>query len=247
MNCRVVLVRPEIPANIGAVARIMANMGLAQLVLVAPVADPADRQARLLATHGECVLEQCTIVGDLGEALGDCLLVVGTSSRLGGPFRQEGVCLPDQGAALLAATMKSGPTALVFGPERTGLENCEVTQCHHLISIPANPTFPALNLGQAAAICLYELRKAWLQLTSRPPENEKPALFAEQERMFNQLRSALEQIHFLYDERADAVMHALRHLIGRAQPTTMEVGLLFGLARQIHWFAQQDRPDQTST
>jgi tRNA/rRNA methyltransferase len=243
-NCRVVLVRPEIAGNIGATARVMRNFGLARLVLVAPVADPADRQARQLSTHGEAILDQAQIVATLEEALADCVLAAGTSARRGGPYRRQSVGLPEEVMPLLAAASRSGPTALVFGPEPTGLTNAEVTLCHHLIHIPADPEYPALNLAQAVAVCVYELRKAWLKQTAPPPPREPPASFAAQDRMFAHLREALEAIHFLWGENAETLMHGLRHLIGRAQPTAMEAGLLHGLARQMLWVArhQQDQP-----
>src|SRR5207249_1801338 len=101
--------------------------------------------------------------------------------------------------------------------------------------IPTESSYPALNLAQAVAICLYELRQAWLKRTQPDMEQAAAASFAERERMFADLRTALEEIHFLYGPKADPLMHALRHLINRARPTEMEVGLLFGLARQIRW------------
>jgi tRNA/rRNA methyltransferase len=238
MNCRVVLVRPEVAANLGAAARVLRNMGLSELVLVAPVADPAERQARQLSTHGEEVLERCRIVADLDAAVADCVLVAGTSARVSGPVRRQSVGTPEEVMPRLVESMAAGPVALVFGPEPSGLTNAEVTRCHSLIHIPTDPTYPALNLAQAVAICVYELRKAWLSRTAQPVR-EAPAPFAEQERMFAQLREALEAIHFLYDERADTLMHGLRHLIGRAGPTAMEVRLLLGLARQMRWVAER--------
>src|SRR5438132_9494 len=140
-HCRVVLVRPQFAANIGATARAMRNMGLTDLALVAP---------------------------------------------------------------------------------------------------PADPSYPALNLAQAVAICLYEVRRAWLRRSGDRPLSlpNPPAPFADQERAFEDLRMALEEIHYLYGERGAALMHGLRHLLGRARPTTMEVRLLLGLARQIRWFVR---------
>jgi tRNA/rRNA methyltransferase len=236
MNCRVVLVRPQIAANLGATARVMRNLGCADLVLVGPAADPADPQARRLSTHGEEVLDRCRVVRELGEAVADCTTVAATSARTGGLFRAQSAGTPADIVPHLVAAMRTGPAALVFGPEPTGLTNAEVTRCHFLIHIPTDPTYPALNLAQAVAICLYELRCAWLRRGAGPPAPER-APFAEQERMFEHLRAALEAVHFLYGEKADSLMHALRHLIGRAGPTPMEVGVLHGLARQILWFA----------
>lgn len=220
-NCRVVLVRPQVAGNLGATARVMRNMGLSELVLVAPVADPADPKARQLSTHGEEILDRVRIVGELKEAVADCVLVAGTSARTGGPVRRQSVGPPDKVMPHVVAALASGPVALVFGPEPSGLRNDEVTRCHYLIHIPVDPTYPALNLAQAVAICLYELRRAWLQRTGEERASSAVAPFAAQERMFEHLRFALEEIHFLYGENADSLMHALRRY--------------FGLARHVRW------------
>jgi TrmH family RNA methyltransferase len=235
-NCRVVLVRPHYPGNVGATARAMRNLGLSQLVLVAPVADPADREARRLSAHGEEILERARVVADLGAAVADCVLVAATSARVGGLVRQQSVGTPDELMPHLAAACADRPVALVFGPEPSGLSTEEVGRCHYLIHIPADPAYPALNLAQAVTVCLYELRRTWLRQSGPPPAREPPAPFELQERMLADLRAALEDVHFLWDENADTLMHALRHLIGRAQPTTTEVKILLGLARQLRWY-----------
>jgi tRNA/rRNA methyltransferase len=245
-NCRVVLVRTQIAANLGATARVMRNLGLTELVLVAPEADRNERQARQLSTHGEQILDRARIVGDLGDAVADCLLVAATSARTGQLIRGK----PEPPETVLprfAEICERGPVALVFGPERDGLTDAEIARCHSLIHIPADPAYPAFNVAQAVAICLYELRRAWLAITQTPALHAglpAPPLapFGEQERMFDHLRTALEEIHFLYGSKADALMHALRHLIGRAQPTETEVGVLFGLARQIRWYVAKHPP-----
>jgi tRNA/rRNA methyltransferase len=242
MNCRVVLVRPQIAANVGAAARVMRNMGLSDLVLVTPEAAPTDPEARRLSTHGEDVLRRCRTVAAFGEAVADCVLVAATSARVGGLTRRQFVGPPDEIAPRLVEAMKQGPVALVFGPESSGLSNAEVSRCHYLIHVPADPEYPVLNLAQAVAICTYELRRRWLRQTDAPtllPPTDLPAPFADQERAFEHLRQALEDVHFLWNEKADALMHALRHLIGRAEPTPMEIDVLHGLARQLRWIASQ--------
>jgi tRNA/rRNA methyltransferase len=246
INCRVVLVRPHVAANVGATARAMRNFGLSNLALVAPVADPADREARRLSTHGEAILDRCRVAADLGEAVADCVLVAATSARSGGLYRKQSVGPPDEVLPRLAEAMEAGPVALVFGPEPSGLSNAEIARCHYLIHIPADPAYPALNLAQAVAVCLYELRRCWLRrddpaapsAVTLPLPPAQPAPFADQERAFEQLRGALAEVHFLYGDKADPLMHALRHLLGRAGPTPMEVELLLGLARQLRWFAR---------
>jgi tRNA/rRNA methyltransferase len=240
LNCRIVLVRPQIADNLGATARVMRNMGLNDLVLVAPEATTADRQARRLSTHGEAILDRVRIVGDLGEAVADCVRVAGTSARIGKLIRGQ-FAPPEEIMPGLVDVLRSAPVALVFGPERSGLTDREVTRCHHLIHIPTDPSYLTLNLAQAVAICLYELRRNWLKQTQPPGKSTAPAAFAEQERMFQALRSALEEIHFLYGPKADTLMHALRHLISRAGPTEVEVGVLSGLARQIRWYVERNR------
>jgi tRNA/rRNA methyltransferase len=236
-SCRVVLVRPKIAENLGATARVMRNMGLKELVLMAPEVDPGDPRARKLSTHGEEILERARVVADLGAAVGDCLLVVGTSARIGGPHRRQSVGAPGQIVPHLVRGLETGPVALVFGPEPSGLTDAEVTRCHYLIHIPTDPCYPALNLAQAVAICLYELRRAWLERAGPAEPPHTWATFEDQERLYEHLQKAFEEVHFLYGANAEPLMHALRHLIGRARPTKMEVDLLLGLARQLRWFA----------
>jgi tRNA/rRNA methyltransferase len=239
-RCRVVLVGTQIAANLGSVARLMRNFGASDLVLVAPEANRLEASARQTATHhADDLLEGCGVVDTLEEAVADCIVVTATSARTGGLFRRQTVGSPGEIAARLVEAMPVGPVALVFGPERTGLTNEDVVRCPYLIHIPTDGAYPALNLAQAAAICLYEVRKAWLGQQRGEVQAEQNAEAAQQARMFSRLQSGLEQIHFLRGVRGEALMHALRHLIVRARPSPMEVRLLFGLARQLHWVAEQ--------
>ena len=236
-RCRVVLVEPHYPGNVGAAARVMANMGLRDLVLVNPVADLRDPQARLLSTHGESVLDAARVVATFDAAVAECTFVLGTSARTGGLYRRQNVGPPDVILpSLIDALARDAPAALVFGPEPTGLSNEIVTRCHHLIHIPTDDTFPALNLAQAVAICLYELRRLWTDHPPALPVKESPKQYAAQEQLFRQLQTALEEIHFLYGPKAGPLMHALRHLLLKARLTPQEVKLLLGLARQIRWY-----------
>jgi tRNA/rRNA methyltransferase len=235
-NCRVVLVRAKTAANIGAAARVMRNLGVSDLVLVAPEADPADPRAELLATsHAVGLLRSARVVSTFEGAVADCLLVAATSAKVGGLFRRQSVGTPEEIAAHLLRVLPSGPAALVFGPEPSGLTNEEIARCHYLIHVPTDPAYPALNLAQAVAVCLYALRSAFLRQAEPASPPEPPAPHADQERMFEHLRAALTGLHFLYGDKADALMHALRLLIGRAGPTRREVKMLHGLARQIEW------------
>lgn len=245
-NCRVVLVRPQVAGNLGATARVMHNFGLRQLVLVAPQADPLDAEARKFSTQAEAILHMARIVPDLDTALADGVLAVATSARTGGLFRRQALGPPEAILPLVVQALAAGPAALVFGPEPTGLSNDEIARCQYLIHIPTEPAYPALNLAQAVAICLYELHRAWRSRNASGKPGEPPAPLADQERMFDQLRTALEAIHFLYGPKADALMFALKHLVGRAGPTDREVKLLLGLARQIRWYVEHYGPASTT-
>jgi tRNA/rRNA methyltransferase len=235
---RVVLARPTIAANIGAAARVMANFGLSDLRLVAPEADPFSEEARKLSARGEPILEGLKRHDDLAEALVDCVLTAGTSARTAGVFRSTSAGLVWEIMPRLIEAAASGPVALVFGSEPAGLTNEELVQCHYVMHIPTAEAYPALNLAQSVAICLYELQRAALTRTgSSAPRALAP--HEAQARMFEHLRQALEEIHFLWGENAESLMHALRHLLGRAGLTPIEVDLLHGLARQIRWSARQ--------
>jgi tRNA/rRNA methyltransferase len=217
----------------------MRNFGLRDLVLVAPVADPTSEEARRLSTHGEGILDTCRIVADLGEAVADCVFVAATSAKTGGLYRNDALDTPEQVMPRLVANQKSGPVALIFGPEPSGLTNEEISRCHALIRLPADAEFPVLNLAQSVVICLYELRRNCMSALGVQEPGESPASYAEQEQMFEHLRLGLERIHFIYGEKADSLMHAVRRLVGKAQPTAMELKLLHGLARQMEWIAEQ--------
>ncbi len=226
----------------------MANMGLADLVLVDPVADPKDPKALAMSTHGEAVLRAARKVADFSDAVADCAIVVATSARSGGVFRRQTVAEPADVMAKVVPVLRSGGrAALVFGPEPTGLASELTSRCHFLIHIPTVEDNASLNVAQAVAICLYELRQTWRASENTPTEAEGTfAPFADQERCFHHLEEAFREIGFLFGERADALMHAVRHLLGRANMTPMEVKILLGLARQIRWFADQHEKRKTA-
>ena len=161
-HCRIVLIETHYPGNLGATARVMCNFGLRDLVLVTPVADRADQNAKQMSTHGESILNNARIVADLADAINDCVLVVGTSGHSGGMFRRQSVGTPEEVMPHVAEVLRQDrPAAILFGPEPTGLSNEVVTRCHHVIQIPTADEYASLNLAQAVAICVYELRKSF--------------------------------------------------------------------------------------
>lgn len=249
-NCRVVLVRPHFPGNLGAVARVMANFGLSDLVLVAPYTTPDHPEARRLATHGLAVLDGSRTVSELGEALADCVLTAATSGLTAGLAKRGMIGTPAEVLPHLLEAAAGGPVGLVFGPEPHGLSNDEIGRCHGLIHIPVDPACPSLNLAQAVTVCCYELRKGWsaAENAGRPnplPTRPPVASHAEQERAYEHLREGLTAVGYLYGTRADALMHAVRQLLGRAGPSSQEVRLLHGLARQLLYVAgKRDHPGE---
>lgn len=247
-NCRVVLVRTHYAGNLGAVARVMRNFGVSDLVLVSPHASTSDLEARRMATHGLSLLDSARVVAELGDAIGDCVYTLATSGTADGTFRQTFVGTPEQQLPRLVEAMGTGPVALVFGPEPHGLSNAEITRCQGLIRIPVDTQHSSMNLSQAVTVCLYELRKEFYR-TPRDPEKPRHELAAheDQERMFTHLQEALEAIHYLYGTKAGPLMHAVRHLIGRAMPTPQEVKLLHGLARQMLYLARTSGPNDSVT
>src|SRR5262245_60417201 len=246
-RCRIVLVRPHYAGNLGATARVMRNFGLTDLVLVAPYCFTTDLEARRMARGGLSVLDSALVVPELGEALADCVFAVATSSLTAGVIRSGTVGTAAERMPELLAAADAGPVAVVFGPEPHGLSNEEIGRCHGLVHIPVDGEYSSLNLAQAVAICCYELRKASSKaLNDARGQPETPvravAAFADQERMYEHLREALTAVGYLFGEKADSLMHGVRHLIGRAQPTQQEVKILHGLARQMLWAAGQMKP-----
>ena len=245
--CRVVLVRTQNAGNLGSVARAMRNFGVRELVLVNPEASPLDEQAVALATrHASDILESARVVESLSEALAGCVMSAGTSARTGGLYRRQSVLSLPQAAPRLVEAMPAGPVALVFGPERTGLENHEITALTWQVTIPTSDEYPVMNLAQAVVVCLWELRRTWLsRQTADQPSDATSRAAAEiasaedQERLFAHLRQALTRIRYLRGGRANALFHGIRHLLARANPSPMEVRLLLGLARQMEYVAQR--------
>ncbi len=232
-NIRIVLVRPRGAANLGAVARAMKNMGLADLVLVEP-GPVGGFASRAWAVHAGDVLEARRTAPSLAEAVRDCAVVVGTTAR-GGPYRDRARSPREAAPELLRQAVKQR-IALVFGPEDHGLSNEDLKQCHQLLAVPTSAAYPSLNLAQAVLICAYEIFLAHGDGAASPGPTE----LAEAERvqfLFARLEQALLDIGFLHGENPDHIMFSLRRLLGRAGMEEAEVRILLGVARQIEWFA----------
>jgi TrmH family RNA methyltransferase len=236
-NIRVVLVRPQGAANVGAAARALKNMGLRDLVLVAP-ARQRDFWATAMAVHAGDVLDRLRSVDTLAAAVADCTLVVGTTCR-NGPYRTPAES-PRAVAARMVAAAQGGAVALVFGPEDHGLSNADLRACQQLICIPTAPAYPSLNLAQAVMVCCYEIFQAHSRnaADARPLDTVAAPLAGKLELMFERLQAAFLSIGFLHPDNPEHIMYALRRLLGRTRMEEREVQILLGLARQIEWFGR---------
>jgi tRNA (cytidine32/uridine32-2'-O)-methyltransferase len=226
---RFVLVRTSHPGNIGAAARAIRTMGLRRLSLVAPHAFP-HAEAIALASGANDVLDDAPIAPDLPAAIAECRLVRGATARRRDVPMEE-IDAREAAARALAAARAGREVALVFGNERTGLENDEIKRCHAAVLIPSDPAFASLNLAQAVQVLAYEVRMAVLAGASPLPEqkSDRPASSAELDAFFEHLERTLEAIDFHKGRSPRTIMQRLRRLYLRAQPDQRELRILHGI------------------
>ena len=230
-NIAVILVGTRAPANIGAAARAMHNMGIGELRLVAPE-HGIDQESYRLARSGAPILDGARRHGSLAGALRGIHLVVGTTGKSGG--NRASVETPRALAPrIVEAASASQRVGIVFGPEDTGLVDDDLLLCQLLARIPTAPGGASLNLAAAVLVLCYEARLASLAGTLRPGERLAPA--ASVEAMYAQLEAALGAIGFLHEKNARHMMFRLRRFFGRAGWTPAEVAMVRGIARQMVW------------
>lgn len=224
-NVRVVLSHTSHPGNIGAAARAMKTMGLEQLYLVNPVKFP-DKQADIMAVSAVDVLRNAVVCSSLEEALQGAVLVAGISARVR-DVSQE-VFTPRVAMPLMVQQATQLPVALLFGTEMSGLTNDELVRCQFMVSIPANPEYPSLNLASAVQLICYEMRlAAGLGNISAPELVPAPA--EQLERYFVHLEATLGEIGFLRTQQTTKLMFKLRRLYSRARLEQDEVNILRGI------------------
>ncbi|WP_135257867.1 RNA methyltransferase [Thermus caldilimi] len=231
---RIVLVEPQEPMNVGAVARAMRNFGLSRLYLVNPsprVGPPWAREAYWLAVHAEEVLDRAVAVGGLGEALEGVSFVVATTGRPRELYPAPVVTAREVPAHVLSVR---GEVALVFGRETFGLTNEELDLAHLIGTIPTAPEQPSLNLAQAVVVFAYELYQAWLQQGSTVSKEEL-ADVAALEGFFADLGRYVLEIGFTDPHRHPYAMRRLRRIFHKARLSPGEVQLLRGLLHQSRY------------
>jgi TrmH family RNA methyltransferase len=219
----VVLVAPRNPLNIGAAARAMNNFGFGRLRLVNPY-QVAFQEARS-AVNARGILSAAQEFPTLAEAIADCSLVVGTTS-LGHRELQHTLRAVEYGGRLIRKRLAAAPVALLFGSEKFGLSNEDLSHCQWLVRIG---TEGSMNLGQAVAVCLYELVR---NPTPPKPDQRKPASAEDLDRLTELLTEVLQKSGYVHTEGADA---KIRRLVRRLNLAGHDAEIWLGMIRQIHW------------
>lgn len=241
----VVLVSPRNPLNIGAAARAMANFGFRRLTVVAPFEEHW-REAKS-AVGAENLLQNAKRAESLAEAVADCTLVLGTAALMHRKPEQPVVALPALVPLVWNEAKRGGRVALVFGPEKRGLTREDLSYCHWLVEIPTDPRQPSMNLGQAVAVCLYELAGR----EPRPVRKNKDAVTAGQRdsdgddtapapaRDLERLAGLVEETMQAADYSPSAMRNVNRHdvhlMLRRLALTSGDARRILGFLRRILW------------
>jgi len=228
---RVVLVATRNPLNLGAAARAMSNFGVLHLRVVNPF-ELAFREARSAVGLASDVLAGAEEFHNLADALSDCGLVIGTTA-----IQHRGWQHPlrslEEGAVVIRRQLSSTPVAIVFGSEKTGLSNDDLSHCHWLMHIPTREEHLSMNLGQAVAITLYEIARGQKQLATfaLPP----PAPAAELERITMVLLEALDTSGYATPATHAITEEKVRRMVLRMGLNARDAEVLLGMLRQILW------------
>jgi len=240
----IILVRPQLGENIGKAARAMLNFGMDRMRLVAPRDGWPNPSAGPAAAGADHVLEQAEVFDSVAEALADCQTVYATTVRKRGVTKP--VISPQEAASRIAsaAMQDNVQSAILFGPERSGLETDDVAIAQTIITVPINPQFGSLNLAQAVILMAYELSKcASTDSLAVPPRTDMlpPAPQSEREGMIDQLFDMLEaKRYFFPPDRAPATRRALRNMLTKPGWDTNEIRTFRGVLTTL---AKTRRPE----
>lgn len=234
-SIRAVLVETSHPGNIGASARAMKTMGLSRLALVSPRAFPDDEATARAAGAGD-LLEAATVHATLDDALVGCEFVIGASAR--SRTIQWPTASPREAAERIASEFAGREVAVVFGRERTGLDNEELERCNLLVTIDANPDYPSLNLAAAVQVIAYELRVAHrtpMRVGAAPLRRDSThwATADEMEHLYAHLERVMLTTGFLDPDAPRHLMRRLRRLFNRARLDDNELNILRGLLSSV--------------
>ena len=239
-NIKIVLVRTFHPGNIGSAARAMKTMGLQDLWLVNPRNFPDDEALKMARSADDLVLG-ATRVNSVYEAVKDCQLVMASTARQRGYDLPE--LTPEQCASKLvtyvaeqadAQTDAQRKVALLFGPERMGLNNEDLRYAQYRVTIPTSPDYPSLNMAAAVQTLCYEIFKQTLpqQQPAKYNEEERPSI-EELERFYSHLEQVLTDSGFIFKKHPGEIMQRFRQLFSKAELTQTEVNILRGVLRSF--------------
>ena len=222
----IVLVRPQLGENIGKAARAMLNFGLTELRLVAPRDGWPNPSAGPAASGADIVLEQARLFDSVADAVADCAHVYATTVRKRGVTKP--VVTPEDAARAIHAG--PGRSAILFGPERSGLETDDVAIARTILTVPINPDFGSLNLAQAVILVAYEWSKG-VKLASPPAVDlDPPAPHAELDGLIDHLEDLLEPTgYFFPPDRVPATKRTLRTVLTKPGWNAQEVRTLRGV------------------
>jgi len=232
----IVLVSPRNPLNIGAAARAMANFGFERLTVVAPY-EPHWREAKS-AVGAEGLLQNAKRAERVEDAVAACTFVIGTGTLERRRPEQRGVRLPELAPIIEQELARGGRVALVFGPEKRGLTRVDFSLCHLLVEIPTDARQPSMNLGQAVAVCLYELSSRLLAAGPAPlPEAdaEKRADSAQLELLAGAIEETMAAANYSPAEMSAANRHDVRVLLRRLALGERDARRILGLFRRVLW------------
>ena len=226
----IVLVRPQLGQNIGKAARAMLNFGLTQLRLVAPRDGWPNPDAGPAASGADIVLDQAQVFATTADAIADCSTVYAST------VRRRDLIMPVVDPAAMAQGIAADPgrSAILFGPERSGLETEDVALAKAIVTVPINPEFGSLNLAQAVILLAYEWSRG--QTLAQPPakDMEPPAAQSELEGLIGQLDESLEaKGYFFPPSRVQATRNTLRTILTKPQWSTREIQALRGVIRAL--------------
>ena len=226
----IILVRPQLGENIGKAARAMLNFGLTELRLVSPRDGWPNPSAGAPAAGADVVLANAEVFETVAAATHDCAHVYATTVRKRGVVKP--VVTPEQAAVEVRG--QQGRSAILFGPERSGLESDDVALARTIITVPINPEFGSLNLAQAVMVVAYEWSKS--EALASPPkvDLEPPALQAELEGMLGQITDMLKEVNYFFPPaRAHVTLRMVRSLLTKPGWSANEVRTFRGILTEI--------------
>ncbi|MEH0021252.1 MAG: RNA methyltransferase [Desulfobacter sp.] len=236
----VILVRPQGPINIGAVCRAMMNFGLTRLRLVSPCQDYKSLDAKKMALSAFHVLENAAVFDTLADALHDIHTAYGTTRRFG-KYRKN-FLTPETAAQRICSTGPGITSALVMGPEDTGLETMDLELCQQFITIPTHDAYPSMNLSHSLAVLLYEVSvNSDTGKKFYDPKVKDPATGKELESMFAHMRKSLLDIEYLDPQNPDHLLRTFRRIFGNAGLSSRDVRIIRGLMSRIDWTESERR------